>query len=69
VTPLLHHITTSNLQEATPEAKVAAARLVVKDFGADAISHYPCNSVNLSPLNIAASHGALEMMDFLISGR
>lgn len=41
----------------------------MKDFGADALSHYPSSPTEeLTPLHAAACCGNLKVMDFLISG-
>lgn len=69
--PLLHHVIISPYESATPEAKVATARLLVKEFGADAVAHYAQGSPydEVTPLLVSASLGNVEMMEFLISGR
>jgi hypothetical protein len=66
--PLLHHIITLGDEGAPPRERVAIARLLVKEFGADAISAYACGDV-ATPLLTAVSQGEVELMDFLISGK
>jgi hypothetical protein len=66
--PLLHHIITLGDEGAPPRERVAIARLLVKEFGADAVSAYACGDV-ATPLLTAVSQGEVELMDFLISGK
>jgi len=66
--PLLHHIITLGDEGAPPRERVAVARLLVKEFGADPVSAYAWGDV-ATPLLTALSQGEMEIMDFLISGK
>ena len=66
--PLLEHVIVSRKGGVTPEAKVATARLLVKEFGADPLACYPDFTDVASHLHTAASLAQVELMEFLILG-
>lgn len=67
--PLLEHVIMSQKVGVTPEARVATARLLVKEFGADPLACYPDSLDVASHLRTAASLAQVELMEFLILGR